>query len=99
MIIIHVTTTVNPSNTDAFEKTIQKVCDDALKLKGCIAYTWFRDHHVKNGYMVYGEFESMTDFKVYKESEVVKKIVTEVIPLTSSKPKYRHFDGEVFEQG
>lgn len=99
MIIIQVTTTVDLSNVDSFEKTLQLVCSEALKLDGCKTYAWYRDHRINNGYFVYGEFESMNHFLSYKDSHVVQMIGKEIIPLTSSKPRHKHFDGEVFEEG
>ena len=99
MIIIYVTTTVDPKNIQAFEKTIQHVCEEALKLEGCSTYAWYRDHRTEDGYFVYGEFESMDHFLSYKDSHVVQIIGEEIILLTSSKPRHKHFNGEVFEEG
>ena len=99
MIIIVVTTTVARSNKELFEKTIQSVCDEAIKLDGCNNYNWYRDNNIEDAYMVYGEFESMDYFLSYKDSHVVQMIVKEIIPLTSSAPKHKHFEGEIFEEG
>lgn len=99
MIIILVNTQVEKENVNFFEEKLELIANSAKELDGCKVYDWYRNPKEENSYMVYGEFHSMDHFENYKKSYVVKMIVEQLIPLTSRKPKFKHFQGEIFEQG
>jgi len=62
-------------------------------------FHWFRNPSEEGFYTVYGEFSSMSDFENYRKSAVVETIVSNLIPLTSTKPIFKHFQASIFEQG
>ena len=67
-----------------------------LLLNGCLEYYWFKDKILPNHYFVYGEFSDMQAFLNYKKSYVVDTIINQLIALTASKPKYKHFEAISF---
>ena len=99
MIIIKVETSITETNKVKFEETLTEVANSATKLNGCLEYYWFKDKILPNHYFVYGEFSDMQAFLNYKKSYVVDTIINQLIPLTASKPKYKHFEAIVFEEG
>lgn len=98
MVIIIVKALVEEENINLFEERLTSVCHAALELEGCSSYQWHKHLQEKTEYMVYGEFQSMKHFIEYKKSPVVEMIVDQVIPLTVAKPRFKHFQGEIFEQ-
>ena len=99
MIIIIVKAIVKKENISLFEERLTSVSNAALRLEGCSSYQWYRNLQEEAQYVVYGEFQSMKHFTGYKKSPVVERIVNQVIPLTVSKPCFKHFQGEIFEHG
>ena len=99
MVIIKVEVTINEVNKQIFETRLNDVIQAALLLNGCLAYHWFRQRIKSNSYFVYGEFSDIKSFQDYKKSHVVKMIVDNLIPLSVSKPEYKHFEASVFEEG
>ena len=99
MVIIIVKALINKQNTSFFEERLTSVSKAALKLEGCSSYEWYKNPQEEAEYLVYGEFQSMKHFTGYKKSPVVEMIVNQVIPLTVSKPSFKHIKGEIFEQG
>lgn len=85
-------------NVTLFKERLQSVVAAASELKGCSRYEWYQDTASDYQFIVYGEFESEGSFAFYK-SRIVDRIGRELLPLTVSKPSYKHFRGEVFEQG
>ena len=86
-------------NIGLFEERLTSVSSAALKLEGCNMYKWYENLQEEASYVVYGEFQSMNYFREYQKSPVVEMIVNQVIPLTVAKPNFKHFQGEIFEQG
>ena len=99
MVIVHVSVATSSENLALFKERLQNVVAAACQQKGCVRYEWYQDTVSDHQFTVYGEFESEESFAFYKKSEVVGMIRKEVLPLTVSKPSYKHFRGEVFEQG
>ena len=99
MIIIIVRASVKKENSHIFEKRLESVSGAALRLEGCNMYEWYKNPQEETSYVVYGEFQSMNHFREYKKSSVVETIVSQIIPLTTAKPSFKHFQGEAFEQG
>ena len=99
MVIIIVKALIKKENFSLFEERVTSVCNDALRLEGCSSYEWYKNPQEEAEYVVYGEFQSIGHFKEYKKSPVVEMIINQVVPLTVSKPYFKHFEGEIFEQG
>lgn len=99
MVIIIVKALVRQENISLFEERLVSVSNAALQLEGCNMYEWYKDPQEEGSYTIFGEFQSLNHFRAYKKSPVVEMIVNQVIPLTIVKPKFKHFQGEIFEQG
>ena len=99
MIIIYVSVSTPPENTSEFEDRLRRVVDAAKNVEGCLRYEWFKNPDSSNQFTIYGEFDSEENFALYKQSNVVEMIGRQLLPLTMSKPTYKHFRAEVFEQG
>lgn len=99
MVIIIVKALVKKENISLFEERLSSVSNTALRLEGCSSYEWYKNPQEEAEYVVYGEFQSIQLFREYKKSPVVEMIVNQVIPLTVAKPNFKHFQGEIFEQG
>ncbi|MEM7734903.1 MAG: antibiotic biosynthesis monooxygenase [Deinococcota bacterium] len=98
MVFIHVTVTVKPTQQTQFETNLASIVQEAKEQDGCHHYAWYRIPNDAHTYVVYGEFEDRHAFDVYKKSHVVKRIGTELLPLLTRKPTFKHVDGEIFEQ-
>ena len=99
MILIYVHTVTSAERAPALEAMLRRVVAAARRVKGCQTYAWYKDPEADYQYTVYGEFDTEENFRLYKQSQVVEMIVQELIPLTTAKPRYKHFRAEVFEQG
>ena len=99
MVIIIVKASVKKENVSLFEERLELVANVAKKLDGCNTYEWYEHPKEANSYTVYGEFSSIDTFKKYKKSSVVEMIVDLLIPLMTTKPSFKHFHAEIFEQG
>ncbi|MCB0166719.1 MAG: antibiotic biosynthesis monooxygenase [Anaerolineae bacterium] len=97
MILIHVTVKTKEETTGEFERTLRQVVTNAHKTAGCVKYEWYPIPDMPQGYVIYGEFDSKENFKKYLNSDVVKRIGDELIPLLDGPPKFKHYEATVFE--
>lgn len=67
-------------------------------LRGCTKYEWYRAGEATDAFVIYGEFDSRADFDAYRASSIVRRIGSELLPLLQSKPVFKHFEADVFEQ-
>lgn len=98
-IITYVNAVTSAENAAQFEEKLGQVASAAKHLKGCQKSEWYRNPDPTYHYTMYGEFDSEENFTLYKHSSVVDIIVKQLIPLTASKPEFKHFRAQVFEQG
>lgn len=97
MVLIYVSVMTKEGIVGEFERAIRQVAANARKTTGCIKYEWYHIPDTHRGYVIYGEFDSKENFEKYLNSEVVKRIGEELIPLLDAPPKFKHFEANVFE--
>ena len=99
MVIIRVEVGVKPEASDQFQTAIAAVALSARALDGCRVYAWYPDPDRSGRYLVYGEFDSRQAFELYRASDAVRRIGTDLRPLLDGPPAFWHYDAEAFESG
>jgi quinol monooxygenase YgiN len=99
MIILYVSAKTTYENRGLFQERLSSIVTLAKSSLGCLKYEWFQDHADNNHFVIYGEFDTEENFKLYKQSDVVSNIGKLLLPLLKEKPSFKHFKGQVFEQG
>ena len=99
MVLIHVAVKIKEDVANEFEQTLRQVVADAHKTTGCVKYEWYRVPDSPKGYVVYGEFDTKENFEEYLDSNVVKRIGDELIPLLDASPKFKHYEATILEDG
>lgn len=99
MVTLHVTAKPKSGRSNQLESTLRSIVKDALGVQGCVKYEWYRVGDKDSSFVVYGEFDDRESFNSYRNSNVVKRIGREILPLLESKPAFKHFEAELFESG
>lgn len=97
MVLIEVMVKPKADVFETFESTLRGIVEAARASVGCTHYHWYRDPEGEGTYFIYGAFETQTAFANYHQSDVVKHIGSELLPLLSAKPAFRHYEATVFE--
>ena len=100
MVIIFVYAQPKEGMADAFEATLEPIVKAARQQPGCLTYEWFYTlDSAPKRYVIFGEFNTRAVFDAYLQSEVVKRIGQELIPLLDNKPTFKHYEASVFKEG
>ncbi|MDX1939594.1 MAG: antibiotic biosynthesis monooxygenase [Saprospiraceae bacterium] len=99
MILIHVSVQPQIALTVDFEQVLNEIVLEARRVPGCLKYEWYRATDAPNSYVIFGEFDTKAHFEQYLQSNVVKRIGRELIPLLETKPAFKHYEGAVFKEG
>lgn len=98
-IIIYVSVRIGPEIKGRFLTILRDIVLNAREEPGCLKYDWYCNPEDNENFIIHGEFDNETNFRLYKKSEVVEYIQRLLIPLLKEKPRYRHYRARVFEQG
>ncbi len=97
LVVIHVSAIAQQDKIQAFEEALHAIVRDAAAMEGCLRYEWYRVPDEPAKYAIYGEFDSEQTFERYRQSEIVKRIGSELIPRLVEKPGFRHYLASVME--
>ena len=99
MILIHVSVQPKKGLSVDFEQVLNEIILEARQASGCRKYEWYRSLDTPSPYVIFGEFDTKDHFEQYLQSNVVKRIGQELIPLLETKPAFKHYEAEVFKEG
>jgi quinol monooxygenase YgiN len=97
MVVIHVFVQAKEGITSEFEQVLRGVVDDARKTAGCVKYEWYRVPGRPQQYVAYGEFDTKENFEQYLNTDVVKRIGNELIPLLAAPPAFKHYEATILK--
>ncbi|MBZ0275353.1 MAG: antibiotic biosynthesis monooxygenase [Anaerolineae bacterium] len=97
MIVIYVSVQTREDAAGEFERIIREIRADILTLPGCIKNEWYRVPDSPCRYVTYGEFDTHEHFQKYLDSDAVKRIGSELMPLLAAPPEFRHYQATVLE--
>lgn len=98
MIIIHVSVMTKENMQQNLERTIREIQIEATSFEGCMSYEWHHYPDIPQSYFIHGEFDSQVHFEAYLNSNLVKRIANELIPLLSAPPQFRHFQATILDE-
>jgi len=97
MVLIHVSVKTKEDMANVFEHKLSEIVTDARKTKGCVKYEWYRVPDSATRYIIFGEFDSEANFGDYLNSDIVKRIGKELIPLLEGKPEFKHYQANILK--
>ena len=97
MVLFHVSVTAKEEAVSAFERSLRGVVDDARQTTGCVKYEWYRRPDSRQGYVIYGEFDTKEHFEAYLNPAVVQRIGVELMPLLAAEPEFKHYEASLLE--
>jgi quinol monooxygenase YgiN len=97
MIVAYVSVKTKENMAGKFEETIREIVTTVRQMVGCVKNEWYRVPEMPQRYVFYGEFDSKENFEKYLQSDVVKRIGDELIPLLEAPPEFKHYEATVLE--
>lgn len=98
MIVVHVSVQTKDGMNTEFAKRISEIQADILKLQGCVRNEWYSHPASPLRFVMYGEFDSLESFEAYLQSQAVKRIGAELMPLLAVPPDFRHYEAKLLEE-
>ncbi len=97
MVLIHVSVITREDTANIFESRLREIVTEARTTEGCVKYEWYHVSNSATRYVIYGEFDSEANFEAYLNSDVVKRIGKELIPLLEVKPEFKHYQANILK--
>lgn len=98
MIVAYVVVETQDHAASEFERILSEIQAEVRQMTGCITNEWYRHPDSPNKYISYGEFDTHEHFESYLNSELVKRIGAEIIPLLANPPRFKHYEATILEE-
>lgn len=97
MLVIHVKLAVKADQTTEFLDAVAPFVKQARGLDGCLDYTWYQSTEHDNTYILYELWESESQFRDYKASELFTSTQQALLPFAAGKPESNYYTADVLE--
>lgn len=97
MIVVYVSVQTKDDLGEEFVRRISDIQADIRKMQGCLKNEWYPHPESPQRFVIYGEFDSLENFENYLQSQAVKRIGDELMPLLAVPPDFRHYQATLLE--
>jgi quinol monooxygenase YgiN len=94
MIVIRVIAQVQAEKRQDFVQFMTNFIGVSSKYEGCIKFNFYDDVNNENTFLLYEEWESLTHFNAYRESEHFKESGTVLFPMMNGTPDSVYYEAQ-----